>query len=249
MTEVDLIVLCVLVIGAATLYTSVGHAGASGYIAAMALMGVSPDVIKPTALTLNIFVAGLATVRWTDYGRNLAFKSLLPLVVASIPAAFVGGAYQLTAEQYRLMVGLILLAAGIKFLWQPNIETNVAPSQPRVPWVAGLATGSIVGLLSGLTGTGGGIFLTPLLLVFGWAGARQASSLTAPFILVNSIAALSGNVAAVQKLPNELPLLLAAAVFGALLGTQIGVRWISTTTLQRLLGVVLLIAAGKFLLT
>jgi uncharacterized membrane protein YfcA len=248
MTDFDLVLLCVLFLAAATLYTSVGHAGASGYIAAMVLVGLSPDVMKPTALTLNILVAALATARWTNNGRTLAWKSLLPLVISSVPAAFIGGAYQLTADQYRLMVGLILLAAAIRFLWQPNADPDAGQIVTRVPWLAGLLTGGIVGLLSGLTGTGGGIFLSPILLLLGWAGARQASGLTAPFILLNSMAALAGNVAAIQKLPAELPLFVAAAMAGALIGTQIGTRLISTETLQRLLGVVLLIASGKFLL-
>jgi uncharacterized membrane protein YfcA len=247
MTDFDLVLLCALILGAATLYTSVGHAGASGYIAAMAIMGLAPDVMKPTALTLNILVAGLSTARWTENGRTLAWKSLLPLVVASVPAAFIGGAYQLTTQQYRLLVGLVLLAAAVRFLWQPKAEDTDTPIETNVPWPAGLLTGAFVGLLSGLTGTGGGIFLTPLLLLLGWAGARQASGLTAPFILLNSIAALAGNVAAIQKLPSELPFFVAAAMVGALIGTQIGTRLISTSTLQRLLGVVLLIASGKFL--
>lgn len=248
MNDFDLVLLCVLFLVAATLYTSVGHAGASGYIAAMVLVGLSPDVMKPTALTLNILVASLATARWTDYGRTLAWKSLLPLVVSSVPAAFIGGAYQLTTEQYRLLVGLVLLAAAIRFIWQPNADADAPSIATSVPWLPGLITGAIVGLLSGLTGTGGGIFLTPMLLLLGWAGARQASALTAPFILLNSVAALAGNVAAIQKLPVELPYFILAAISGALIGTQIGTRLISTSTLQRLLGLVLLIASGKFLL-
>ena len=247
MTDFELLLLCILILAAATLYTSVGHAGASGYIAAMAIMGLAPDVMKPTALTLNILVASLATARWTDNGRTLAWKSLLPLVIGSVPAAFIGGAYQLTSEQYRLLVGLILLVAAIRFLWQPKTEAENAPIATHVPWLWGLLTGTIVGLLSGLTGTGGGIFLTPILLLLGWAGARQASGLTAPFILLNSVAGLVGNFAAVQKIPEELPFLVGAAMLGALLGTRIGVSWVSTTTLQRLLGVVLLIASAKFL--
>lgn len=249
MDAFDTSLLAGLIFAAALLYTSVGHAGASGYIAAMVLMGLAPGIIKPTALTLNILVAAFATARWTRNGRDLAWRGLLPLVIGSVPAAFIGGAYQLTATQYRLMVGVVLLVAGLKFLLQPRIESGVEPRPVEVPWLAGLATGSAVGLLSGLTGTGGGIFLTPLLLLFGWAGARQASSMTAPFILVNSVAALLGNIAAIQQLPPELPIFVAVALTGALVGTQIGITWVSTQTLQRLLGVVLLIAAGKFLLS
>jgi hypothetical protein len=231
------------------LYTSVGHAGASGYIAVMALMGIAPQVMRPTALTLNILVAALATVRWTRNGRDLAWSSLLPLVMTSVPAAFIGGAIELTGDQYRMLLGAVLAAAGVKFLWSPRPSIGSGSQAVRVPWMLGLLTGGCVGLLSGLTGTGGGIFLTPLLVLAGWAGARQASGLSAPFILVNSIAALAGNVAVIQRLPDELPALIAAAALGALLGTQIGVSWASNKTLQHLLGVVLLIAAGKFLLT
>jgi uncharacterized protein len=245
----EIAILAVLICGAAVLYTSVGHAGASGYIAAMALMGLPPDVMKPTALTLNILVATLATARWTSYGRDLAWKALLPLVLGSVPAAFIGGAFQLSESAYRILVGLVLLVAGLKFLWQPRTDQESSGIVTNIPWMPGLASGASVGMLSGLTGTGGGIFLTPLLLLFRWAGARQASGLTAPFILLNSSAALAGNVTALRSLPPELPFFVAAALAGALLGTQIGVRWVSSVTLQRLLGVVLLIAAGKFLLS
>ncbi|MEQ1715823.1 MAG: sulfite exporter TauE/SafE family protein, partial [Hyphomicrobium sp.] len=193
----SLALLCALIFAAALLYTSVGHAGASGYIAAMAIMGLTPAVMKPTALALNILVATLASFRWTRNGRDLAWKALLPLVAGSIPAAFIGGAFQLSDTTYRMLVGLVLLAAGLKFLVQPRTVTQAASDEPiRIPWLAGLVTGVLVGLLSGLTGTGGGIFLTPLLLLLGWSAPRQASGLTAPFILVNSIAALAGNVAA-----------------------------------------------------
>jgi uncharacterized protein len=247
-TPIDIALLASLIFAAAALYSSVGHAGASGYIAAMALMGLAPDVMKPAALTLNILVALIATARWTNNGRDLAWSSLFPLVAGSVPAAFIGGAIQLSATHYRLLVGVTLLAAAIKFLWQPATQTSQNDGTPHVSWSAGLVTGAGVGLLSGLTGTGGGIFLSPILLFFGWAGVRQASGLVAPFILLNSVAALIGNFSAVKKLPAELPVLVLAAMLGALLGTRIGTKRVSTTTLQRLLGAVLLIAAAKFLL-
>jgi uncharacterized membrane protein YfcA len=233
----SLVLLAALIFAAAALYTSVGHAGASGYIAAMALMGVSAGVMKPTALTLNILVAGFASLRWTRNGKDLDWRSLLPLVIASVPAAFIGGAYQLSQGTYRLLVGAILLAAAIKLLLRPNGESYECANKVHVPWLPGF-----------LTGAGGGIFLTPLLLFLGWAAPRQASGLTAPFILLNSVAAMVGNVAALRSLPPELPCLVLAALAGAVLGTQAGINWTSTAMLQRFLGVVLLIAAGKFLL-
>jgi uncharacterized protein len=247
MTGLEIAILAALIFAVAVLYSSVGHAGASGYIAAMILMGMAPAVMKPTALTLNIVVAGLTTLRWTRNGRDIAWRALVPLVLGSVPAAFIGGSYQLSAGQYKILVGLVLLIVGLKFLWQPKLEQGAEPKAVSVPPAAGIATGMGVGLLSGLTGTGGGIFLTPMLILFGWAAARRASGLTAPFILLNSMAALAGNFTAVRQLPAELPIFVAAALAGAVLGTQIGVNWASSTTLQRLLGAVLIIASFKFL--
>jgi uncharacterized protein len=250
MTSYDLFLLSGMICAAAALYTSVGHAGASGYLAAMALMGVAPAVMRPTALAINILVASLATARWTGNLHNLEWRSLLPMVIASVPAAFFAGAYSLSDRQYRALVGALLLIAGVKFLLRPNSEADATTAQAAdIPPLPGLATGAVVGTLSGLTGTGGGIFLTPLLLLFGRAGVRQVSGLTAPFILVNSIAALAGNATGVKGLPAEFPYLVTAALVGALIGTQVGIKWVSTDTLQRLVGVVLLIAAGKFLLS
>ncbi len=250
MTGLELTLLASLIFGAATLYTSVGHAGASGYLAAMALMGVAPAVMRPTALAINILVASLATARWTGNGRNLEWRSLLPMIIASVPAAFFAGAYPLSDRHYRVLVGGLLLIASLKFLLQPLPDAEATPAKAAdIPPLPGLATGAVVGTLSGLTGTGGGIFLSPLLLLFGRAGVRQVSGLTAPFILVNSVAALAGNATGLKGLPAELPYLIAAALVGALVGTQIGIKRVTTNTLQRLLGVVLLIAAGKFLLS
>lgn len=248
MDTTDTILLAALILLAAVLYTSVGHAGASGYIAAMALFGLSPSVMKPTALALNILVAGWATWTWTDKGRTLNTQALLPLVLGSVPAAFVGGAFQLSDQVYRGLIGLTLLAAGLKFLSHPKLKSDEPETPlPSVPRLPGLAVGIVVGLLSGLTGTGGGIFLSPLLLVLGWAGPRQASAIAAPFILMNSVAALLGNVAALQNVPKELFWFIPAALAGAAIGTRIGTRWASSRNLLQLLGAVLLIAAAKFL--
>jgi uncharacterized protein len=249
MSYADLTLLCGLFFVAATLYTSVGHAGASGYIAAMAIMGVTPTVMKPTALAINIVVATLATARWTGMGRTLEWRALLPLVVGSIPAAYFAGRYQLADQQYRWLVGVMLLAAGLKFLFAPRMEPTQSEMPSTIPWYSGVPVGGFVGALSGLTGTGGGIFLSPLLMLAGRAGVRQVSGLTAPFILANSMAALAGNVQSLNSVPPELPVLVGAALVGAIIGTQMGLRWVSSETLQRLVGVVLLIAAGKFILS
>jgi uncharacterized membrane protein YfcA len=247
----DIALLSGLIFAAAILYTSVGHAGASGYLAAMALFGLAPAVMKPTALTLNILVASFAVIRLQQAGL-VNWRPLVPLVAGSIPAAFIGGSIQLPGAWYRVLVGLVLLAASAKFFFDPR-DTSAADDLPRavqsIPAGPALLTGGLIGILSGLTGTGGGIFLSPLLLLFGWAGARQQAGITAPFILVNSIAGLAGNLVSLQSLPADLPYFVIAALLGAVLGTQLGIRWFSARALQRALGVVLVIAAGKFLLT
>lgn len=244
-----LLLLCVLIFLAATIYTSVGHAGASGYLAAMALVGVPPVIMKPTALTLNVLVATLATFRLQRAGL-VNWRALAPLLAGSVPLAFIGGGIELPGQVYRILIGLVLLAAAAKLLLQPRRAERIDATAPeRIPLLPALATGMLVGTLSGLTGTGGGIFLTPLLLFFGWAGARQASGLTAPFILLNSMAGLAGNVVSLKSLPAEMPWFMLAAVLGTAVGTQMGIRWFSVVALQRMLAVVVLVAAGKFLLT
>ncbi len=243
----DVALLSALIFAAALLYSSVGHAGASGYVAVMALMGTAPAVMKPTALVLNILVAALGTWRWHQVGL-VDRKVLMPMLLASMPCAFIGGAMQLPVTWYRILIGIILILAAAKFLTQPR---GVAPSEPEqpasVPVAGGVLSGTIVGFLSGLTGTGGGIFLSPLLLFLSWASPRQASGITAPFILFNSIAGLAGNLVTLRALPVELPWLAMAALAGGFLGTHVGTRWATGMMLQRLLGVVLLIAGVKFL--
>lgn len=246
----DTAALVLLIFLASVLYSSVGHAGASGYIAAMAFVGVAPAEMKPTALCLNILVASIGS--WRLWRAGLIDRgALLPLVAASMPMAFLGGAVQLPALAYRLIVGSVLLFAGIRLLLDPREKAVVkhGDGSVRIPMPAAVITGAGIGLLSGLTGTGGGIFLSPLLLLLGWAGARQAAGLSAPFILVNSLAGLAGNLVSLQSLPAALPLYAAAAVLGALLGTQMAIRWLPERILQYLLAAVLLVAGGKLILT
>ncbi len=243
----DTTLLSALIFFAAMLYSSVGHAGASGYIAAMALMGTAPAVMKPTALVLNILVATLGTVRLHRAGL-VAWRALPPMLMASVPFAFIGGAMQLPPSWYRLVVGILLIAAAAKFLFQPRAAAAQVDQTVDVPLLGGALSGGAVGFLSGLTGTGGGIFLSPIVLFLGWATPRQASGITAPFILLNSIAGLLGNLAVLRSLPSELPWFAVAALSGGLVGTQIGTGWASGALLQRLLGVVLLVAGLKFVL-
>ena len=227
----------------AVLYTSVGHAGASAYIALMALFGVAPAVMRPTALVLNILVATFISQRYWRIGL-FRWRTLWPFLIGAIPFAFVGGAIQLPGGYYRSIVGVALLIGGARMLWPKMINASRALRDPPI-W-AGVLLGAAIGLLSGLTGTGGGIFLSPIILFLGWSDMRTTSGIAAIFILCNSIAGLLGNVTVVQSLPAELPLYAAAVVLGAIVGTFIGTR-IAATWIQRALGLVLLIAGIKLI--
>jgi uncharacterized membrane protein YfcA len=244
-SDTDLLLLSGLIFLVAVLYSSVGHGGASGYIASMALFEIGPAVMRPTALVLNVLVASMGTHRLHHAGL-VNWRALVRLSAASIPLAFIGGTIQLPGDWYRTLVGLVLAAAAIRLFLDPR---EARPMQPSItpPWTPALITGGGIGLLSGLTGVGGGIFLSPFLVLFGWAGARQTSGITAPFILVNSLAGLAGNIVAVRSLPPELPYFALAALLGALIGTQLAIRWLSPRVLLQVLAVVLIVAAAKFM--
>jgi uncharacterized protein len=231
----------------AILFSSVGHAGASGYLAAMALIGLAPEQMKPTALALNILVAGIVTLRFHAAGL-IEWRSVAPFVAGSIPLAFVGGALVLPAEAYKPLVGLVLLFAAYRLFRTAGMaDAEVAP-RVRVQPVPAVLAGAGIGLLAGLTGTGGGVFLTPLLLFAGWAPPRLAAGISAAFILANSSAGLAGNVASVQALPGALPLWLAAVGVGGLLGAELGARRLAVPTLRRVLALVLVVAGLKLIL-
>jgi uncharacterized membrane protein YfcA len=238
----DDILLALLFLAAATLYASVGHAGASAYLAAMALVGVAPATMRPTALVLNLFVATIVIVRFARAG-HLPWRSLLPLVVGSIPMAFVGGSIALPGWLYRPLVAAVLLAGAWR-LATARVPAGDEPA-PGVPVPAGVALGAGIGLLAGLTGTGGGIFLTPVLVLAGWAGTRDAAGLSGAFILANSLAGIGGLLTAGLVLPPALPLWAAAVVGGGLIGSWLGASRFSILGLRRALAVVLVIAAAK----
>lgn len=248
MTSETIMLIAALMMLAAALYTSVGHAGASAYLAIMALFGMAPDIMKPTALVLNIIVATLVSIRFYRAGL-FQWRLAWPFILGSVPLAFIGGGMHLPGDYYRPLVGLILLVAAVRLLW-PAPMTVIPPSEFRlVPVGAGLGTGAAIGLLSGLTGTGGGIFLSPILLFMGWSGPRLASGAAAFFILCNSLAGLAGNVTSVGHLPAELPWFALAVVIGAFAGTRLGISILPARQLIKLLGLVLIVAGLKLLMT
>lgn len=229
---------------AAVLYTSVGHAGASAYLALMALFGVAPAVMRPTALALNVLVAGLTSFRFLSAGL-FRWRVLWPFLAGAAPSAFIGGAIQLPGQYYRPVVGVVLLIGGARFLWRSEPKPSDEIRDP--PVLLGVLAGAGLGLLSGLTGTGGGIFLSPLILLAGWAPVRTTSGVVAVFILCNSAAGLAGNIASVGSLPPNLPLFAGAVVLGALLGTTLGIRYFAPETILRALGLVLIVAGLKLI--
>jgi uncharacterized membrane protein YfcA len=245
----DALWLALLFLLVATLYSSVGHAGASGYLAAMALLGFAPEQMRPTALALNLLVGGIGLYRFWR-GGFVRWRNILPFVLASAPAAFFAAQVKLPKESYSLLLGLVLLvaAAGV-FRSAHRAEADDARAVGRrVPWWAGLLAGGTIGTLSGLTGTGGAIFLTPLLLFAHWMPTREASGTSVAFVWINSLTALAGLLSSQQALPQMLPLWLGAVALGALIGTQLGLKWLPVRALRYALGVVLLIAAGKLLI-
>lgn len=246
MEPLTLLALCALLALAAALYTSVGHAGASAYLAVTALFSVAPEVMRPTALTLNVLVASYAAWRYIRAGQ-FDGRLLLPLVAGAVPFAFLGGGIQLPGHWYRPMVGAILLIAAVRLLWPAPLARQQAIARPPI-W-AGVATGAAIGLLSGLTGTGGGIFLSPIVLFLGWAEPRKTSGVAVTFILFNSLAGLAGNLASVGRLPGELPYMLVAVMLGALVGTRFGVSLFKVPRLLQALGLVLVIAGFKLIFT
>ncbi len=235
MSETEIILIPFAIFAMALLYSSVGHAGASGYLAAMALFGVASLVMKPAALTLNIIVATIATIQFYRAGF-FSWRVFLPFAVASIPLAFIGGMITLPNLIYKQIVGVVLLFAAYRLF--RHTQSNLPDSSKPIPIYLALLFGAGIGFLSGLTGVGGGIFLSPLLLFMGWAETRQISGVSAAFILVNSISGLLGNYASVQILPSAIFVWGVAAVIGGVIGSELGRRRLATTTLAGLFSIV-----------
>jgi uncharacterized protein len=242
-------ILCVSFFIVATLYTTVGHAGASGYLAMMALIGLAPESMRPTALTLNIMVAALTVYRFRR-ARFFHWTGLWPFLLGSAPFAAVGGIQSLSRGAYYNAMGVVLLIAAVYFVWRAlGSRIIMEEGVVRVRKFPAVFMGGAIGFISGLIGVGGGIFLSPVLLILGWAGPKTAAGIAAPFILVNSAVALVAGSLTVQTLPDELPLLAAAALGGAFLGTWLGLERLKQKGLLMTLAIVMSLAGMKLLLT
>jgi uncharacterized membrane protein YfcA len=233
----------------AVLYSSVGHAGASGYLAAMALLGFAPEQMRPTALALNLLVGGIGLFRFWRAGL-VDPRKVLPFVVASAPAAYFAAQYPIARENYSLLLGGLLLFSAVAVFRSARGRGRHDSDVPLRPlrWAPALLAGAAIGALSGLTGTGGAIFLTPLLLLMRWTHSREAGGVSVAFVWINSALGLAGLWQATGTLPAALPWWLVAVGLGALLGTQLGIHRLPLRALRYALSVVLLIAAAKLLL-
>jgi uncharacterized membrane protein YfcA len=242
MTPEYLVILAVGILVVALLYSTVGHAGASGYIAVMSLLSVAPEAIKPTALTLNILVASIGTLQFWRAG-HFSWRLFWPFAMLSVPFAFLGGYLNLPAQYFKVLLGIILIYSAVHLVVRPPPE-----QEPRRPSVGlSIISGSSIGFVAGLTGTGGGIFLTPLLLFMRWARAKQAAAASALFILVNSVAGLAGNFSGTRSYPTFALVLVAAAGIGGFIGSYFGSRRFDPIVIKRALALVLLVAGCKLI--
>jgi uncharacterized protein len=232
---------------AAFAYASVGHGGASAYLAALALAGVAPAEMRPIALALNILVSAIGTWKFQRAGY-FRWRLFWPFAIVSIPLAFLGGAIVLPGHTYKILVGVVLVYAAWQLWMSARLGDEIrTPREPPLAWA--MAVGAVLGLLSGLTGVGGGIFLSPLLLILGWVGTKQTSATSAPFILVNSIAGLAaGFTMKSAALPSQIWILAAAVLVGGWFGAEYGSRRFANPAVRRILALVLALAGGKMVL-
>lgn len=238
--------LVILAFGVAFLYSSVGFGGGSGYLAAMSLFAISTHLIASTALSLNILAASVA---FFIYWQSGYFEpSLLwPFLLTSLPASFLGGYVQLPDTLYLIILYAALAYVGLQLLfWQQPTRLENVPK--RYSWLTVLCSGFLIGLLSGLVGLGGGIFLSPLLVLTGWGTPKQAAASSAGFIVVNSASGLVGRILGGNFAFGLLgATLLPVGFVGALLGSRLGARYLSGPLLRRILGIILLLTVLSYL--
>ena len=246
LTALSWTILLAAVFTVAFFYSSVGHGGATGYLAALAVLGIAPLSARVAVLVANVLVAGVAWVRFWRAG-HFDGRVLISFAIVSVPCAWLGSRIHVSAEIYKIVLGSVLTVAGIILVLRARWQTDDVPLRKFFLPLA-LLVGGVLGFLAGLTGIGGGVFLSPLLYLFRWVKPKTTGGIAAAFIVVNSIAGLVGT--GWQKIAHAGPLLwlTAPAVIGALLGTHYGARRWSSVTFSRVLACVLIFAGGKLLL-
>lgn len=227
----------------ALLYASVGHGGASGYLALMAIFGMSVDTMKPSALILNLFVSLVAFIQFYK-GGHFNFKSFLPFALASVPLSFVGGLIHIDSSIYKILLGVFLMFAVIRMLFFDNLKNNIN-ALPSL--FVSLIIGGSIGFLSGLLGIGGGIVLSPILILLYSLNQKQAAAISALFIFVNSFAGLSGQLAKGVNIDHQIYLYVIVAFVGGFLGSYLGASKLNHRALKYVLSLVLCIAIFKLL--
>jgi len=224
----------------AFLYASVGHGGASGYLALMALLGFSAAVMKPTALLLNVMVSLMAFISFYR-ARHFRKELLWPLIAASIPFAYLGSILQVSEVLYKQVLGVVLLLSIIRMVWTSSEQ----PVKPAPRWYVLFAIGAAIGLVSGMIGMGGGILLSPLLLLMGWSTQKQTAAISAIFIFLNSMAGIAGQLKTGFNLSPQIYTIIAFVLAGGLLGAYVGAEKLRAKNMKYILALVLILAAGK----
>ena len=232
-----------LVLLMAVLYSSVGHGGASGYLALMAIFSFSPEFMRPSALVLNIFVSSISLFSYYKNG-HFRLKLLLPFIITSVPFAFLGGLITVNPKAYKIILGIFLIIAIARMIYRPK---NHAEEVNPINKIIALAIGIFLGFFSGLIGIGGGIILSPIIVLLKWGTMKEIAAVSAAFILVNSIAGLTGQFSQGIQLAPEIGYMLAAAITGGLIGSYLGSYKITDKTLKYALSVVLTFASFKLL--
>jgi hypothetical protein len=240
----DLVIISSLLFIVAALYSSVGHGGASGYLAILALFSVPPQLMSSTALVLNLLVSGISFVAFSRSGYRPS-GLLWPLIVGSVPAAFVGGMLVVPHSTYSFLLGVALAAAAIRLGFSIASSKDGLERRKRPAVAVAVVTGALIGLLSGIVGIGGGVFLGPILLFLNWSNVKEAAVTCAGFIFVNSLAALAGRGYQGTLEVNSLVPFLAVTLVGGAIGSYVGAKRLPPMILRRLLALVLLIAAVK----
>jgi uncharacterized membrane protein YfcA len=240
------LLIILLLICIAFLYSSVGHGGASGYLGMMVLLGISPLVIKPSALLLNIIVSAIATIQFyrAGYFRK---ELLIPFIILSVPFSFIGSTIQLSDHIYKIILGFCLLMSVVRMLFMNQININSA--NKKIPLTLALFIGALIGFISGMIGIGGGILLSPVLLLFRWANIKESAAVAAPFIFFNSLSGIAGiGITDLNFTPQIITWVIAASI-GGIAGSYWGSAKFNFIVLKYLLSAVLIIAAGKLFIS